>query len=243
LPRNLFAPRTLFPAIVVALLSSKSSFATDGALLAQFRANDVRLLSAVHTADKTVYETLATTDFHYIDEEGTVFTKAVFTAQLEPMSTPPLKIQQYSGIRVGDTMLILHLDTDEEGDEYQFSETWQRVAGAWRVRSIQLWNVLVDPVPAHLTRAQLDQLTGTYSNGNSTVLLSRNGDTLTSSHNGAAPTEQRAETPDVLFVPGMPRVRKLFVRDPAGRVTGFLTSYSGHDTLWTRTGDAAPAQP
>jgi len=44
----------------------------------------------------------------------------------------------------------------------------------------------------------------------------------------------RLESPDVFFVPGEPRTRRIFQRDAAGRVTGFLERRESWDLPWKR---------
>jgi hypothetical protein len=43
-----------------------------------------------------------------------------------------------------------------------------------------------------------------------------------------------AEAPDVLFVPGQPRYRYVFLRDSDGRITGFAQRREAWDLVWKR---------
>jgi hypothetical protein len=51
---------------------------------------------------------------------------------------------------------------------------------------------------------------------------------------GRAPEALRAEVVDLLFVPGKPRFRKVFLRDPSGRITGFAERREAWDVMWKR---------
>jgi hypothetical protein len=62
------------------------------------------------------------------------------------------------------------------------------------------------------------------------------GDHLTGSMNGAEPVALAAELQDVLFAPGQPRVRRIFQRDAAGKITGFVSRREGRDMVLTRQG-------
>lgn len=42
------------------------------------------------------------------------------------------------------------------------------------------------------------------------------------------------ELPDVLFAPDQLRIRKIFQRDAAGRITGFVDRREGGDLVWRR---------
>jgi hypothetical protein len=46
----------------------------------------------------------------------------------------------------------------------------------------------------------------------------------------------RAEAPDVLFVPGKTRYRKVFLRGPNGRIKGFAERREAWDLNWTGCG-------
>jgi hypothetical protein len=48
-------------------------------------------------------------------------------------------------------------------------------------------------------------------------------------------TSQRSVR-DVLFVPGHPHHRKVFRRDPAGRIVDFAERREAWDLVWTRAG-------
>jgi hypothetical protein len=44
----------------------------------------------------------------------------------------------------------------------------------------------------------------------------------------------KVELADCLFVPGQPRLRKVFQRDANGRVTGFVERRESWDIAWRR---------
>ena len=57
---------------------------------------------------------------------------------------------------------------------------------------------------------------------------------LEAQRTGREPEALLAEAPDVLFVPGQPRYRKLFQRGPEGRIIGFVERREAWGILWTR---------
>ena len=224
----------LAPALLLLLLPSPQTPAPDHDLSARLRADDEVLLKAVHTADRAAWQRLAAPDFAYVDEEGIVTPLAAFLKELEPMSTPPLVIESYTLTRSGDTASVIHRDTDEAHTHYLFTETWQRLDGEWRLRILHISNVLGDPPAIALTHAQIDELTGTFRSGSSTLTIRRDGDRILAIRAGHPDEEQKAETRDILFTPGSPRLRRVFERDAEGRVTGFVRRYSTSDVLWTK---------
>jgi hypothetical protein len=48
------------------------------------------------------------------------------------------------------------------------------------------------------------------------------------------------EVRDVLFIAGQPRIRKIFQRDTAGRITGFVDRRENWDLVWRRDRPGPP---
>lgn len=51
---------------------------------------------------------------------------------------------------------------------------------------------------------------------------------------GRKPERLQAEVADYFFVAGDPRIRKVFLRDPNGQITGFVERRESWDILWRR---------
>ena len=51
-----------------------------------------------------------------------------------------------------------------------------------------------------------------------------------------ASTAFELESPDAFFVPGEPRTRRIFQRDAAGRISGFVERRESWDLFWKRIG-------
>jgi hypothetical protein len=192
------------------------------------------LLSAVHTADRPTWQKFATSDFFYLDEEGGVTYLSEFLQELAPMATKPLQIQTYKLTRINETAIVLHEDIDENKVRYIFTETWQRLDGTWKLRALHITNVLSDPPAIKLNTAQIEELAGTYRSGLNTFTVRGDGDRIFASRAGDPERERKAETRDVLFTPGEPRRRIIFLRGSMGKVTGLVVRYESSDTLWTK---------
>ncbi len=89
-----------------------------------------------------------------------------------------------------------------------------------------------EDVPA-LLRARTEQLLDAITRGDPSVVHCET-DGLTGGLPGKAGKPLRMESPDVFFVPGEPRTRRLFQRDATGRVTGFVERRESWDLRWTR---------
>jgi hypothetical protein len=60
-------------------------------------------------------------------------------------------------------------------------------------------------------------------------------DGLTGERTGRPPAQYLAEVPDVFFVAGQPRTRRVFVRDAQGKVVGFVDRREGEDVRWRKS--------
>jgi ketosteroid isomerase-like protein len=227
------------------LLSSSFSSQTDPnvTLTAQLRAKDQLLLNAVHSGDRAAWEKNTSSDFIYV-EEGGIQNRADFLKGLEPDSQEPLKIRQYELHLSGDTALVVHHDeipvTDvraKSNGEYLMTETWQRMGGEWKLRIVHIDAVRTDPPAISLTHTQIDELVGTYHAETLTYTIRRDGDRILAKRSGRSEVELKAETRDVLFLPGDTRARRVFQRDAEGRVTSFARRDENTDTIWTRMDD------
>ena len=79
------------------------------------------------------------------------------------------------------------------------------------------------PPAATLAPARLDEYAGTYAlTPEIAYTIRREGDHLVGQRTGRKPETLRPEVADLFFVPGQPRLRKVFQRGPDGRVTGFV---------------------
>jgi hypothetical protein len=219
---------------VPTISAAAQTIGSDTSLSTELQRDDEILLKAVHTADREAWQRFAAPDFFYLDEEGDVIYLDAFLRQLEPMTSKPLEIQTYKLTRAGDTAIVLHEDTDEDRVRYVFTETWQRLNGSWKLRVLHITNVLSDPPAIQLSRAQIDGLAGIYRSGSKTYTIRREGDRILAKRAGHPEAEQKAETRDVLFIPGDPRERNIFLRDASGKVTGFVVRYESSDTLWRK---------
>jgi hypothetical protein len=130
-------------------------------------------------------------------------------------------------------------------EKYLSLETWVRRGANWKLMGSETIPLHQDPPAATLATGAADEYVGTYSAGpGSEKKISRAGNALAISSNGAQPVTFKAEAPDVFFLPGQAagyaRQRCVFLRDAAGQITGYMSS----GVLNTRIPpDVAPATP
>ncbi|MGZ6131141.1 MAG: hypothetical protein ACXWLF_03900 [Myxococcaceae bacterium] len=117
---------------------------------------------------------------------------------------------------------------------YRTTETWVKREGAWKLVASQVLALRTDPPAVPTTPEQLRAYCGRYALGDLGYVVRCEADGLTGGQLGRAPKPLRLESPDVFFVPGEPRTRRIFQRDGAGRVTGFVERRESWDLFWKR---------
>lgn len=90
---------------------------TSKSLATTLRARDQALLDSLVAGDRAIWDAVLTPDAVYIDENGTVFTRAEYLKSLQPL--PPkisgrLNITDYQLHLEGDTALVIHKDDEFE---------------------------------------------------------------------------------------------------------------------------------
>jgi len=121
--------------------------------------------------------------------------------------------------------------------KFRSTEVWLNEGDAWRMISSQTMAASDDPPAVTLPGKVLDEYVGTYMAGDDFVFkIARDGDGLTGTVGDGKPFPLRAELRDVLFVPGQPRLRRIFQRDASGKITGFVSRREGHDIVLRRVG-------
>jgi hypothetical protein len=180
-----------------------------------------------------------------VDENGAVQTKEELLKEFSPL--PPglvgsIAIDTFRIETHGD-IAVLAYETQEHLDyhgqilrsRFRISDTWLKTGQAWQLLAEQVAAVLKDPPSIKLTQQQLCEYNGSYAlTAEITATLRCTQDGFTSERTGRPPTQYLAEMPDVFFVAGQPRTRRIFVRDAQGKVVGFVDRREGEDVRWTR---------
>ncbi|HUJ93862.1 MAG TPA: nuclear transport factor 2 family protein [Terriglobales bacterium] len=209
------------------------------------RAQDQALLDAIAPGDLKVWDRALAADALYVDENGTIMDRAEFFKQLRPL--PPgvsgsLQISDYSAHIVDDLATVVHTDDEEEyyhgqvlHARYLTTETWRHESGAWKLYLVHVYAVVKDPPAISLPADALEQYAGQYSAGPDLVyVIQWDGKQLIGGKQGGPKAPLKVELRDVLFVPGQPRIRKIFQRDAAGHITGFVDRRESWDLVWRR---------
>jgi len=232
----------LLMALALAFTLQTSTTDPTTALL---RAKDQALLDAVAPANKLVWEQALASDAVYVDESGTILDRAAFLQQLTPLpagASGTLQISNYQARVVGDLATVIHLDDEHETfhgqklfAQYLTTETWRRDGDDWKLYLIHTYAVLKDPPTVTLPEKELRQYVGEYSAApDLTYEIRWDGQRLVGGKKGSSMKPLEVEVRDVLFVPGQPRIRKIFQRDAKGKITGFVDRRESWDLVWTK---------
>ncbi len=233
-----------FLALLLAFLFPAAPQAADQAT-SLLRAKDQALLDALAPGDRKLWAQALAADAVYVDEGGAIMSRAEFLKQLQPLpagASGTLQIVSYSTRIDGDLALVIHTDDEQENyhgqvlkAQYLTTETWRRESGEWKLYLIHAYAVLKDPPAISLPAAQMQEYVGRYSAAPDLVYVIRwDGKQLTGGREGGSMKPLQVEVRDVLFVPGQPRIRKIFQRDVSGNITGFVDRRESWDLVWRR---------
>jgi hypothetical protein len=202
-------------------------------------------LDAIAPGEAEVWRRNAHDELVHVDESGTVRGKEALLAELQPLPpglTGRLVVDEFEARIHGDTAIVTHEDQeylDYHGQElrsrWRATDTWVRTHSGWRLAAQQILALQVDPPAITLPREALCAYNGTYRlTDGITATASCTGTGLSFERADRPPALYRPEVADVFFAPGSPRTRRIFQRDEAGEITGFVDRREGHDVRWQK---------
>lgn len=184
----------------------------------------------------------------YAEEDGSYKGKAAMLKEIRPLPkglSGEIKIEVLSYAEDGDTAVALFRQKETEHyygqiihASYLTNTTWKKRADGWKQIAGQVLAERTDPPAIALPAGKLAQYAGAYRLKDSEpiyTLTVRDGK-LFGTRNGRKPAEWKAEAPDVFFIPGDPRIRKIFQRNAAGRIAGFVERRESWDIVWLKMG-------
>ncbi len=235
---------------LAALLAAASLFRTapapaDEDVAAVLRRQTQELLDAITHGTSAVWDRYLDPQATITTEEGAVVTKAELVSEIKPLPpgvTGNLEVIDFKATEHGAVAIAKYV-ADEDEDyyghklhcQYRSTDTWLKTADGWRLIAGQIAALRTDPPAVELTERQIEDYGGRYALTPAiTYEIRRSAGGLEGQRTGREAEALRAEAPDVLFVPGKPRYRKIFRRAPDGRITGFAERREAWDIEWTR---------
>ena len=206
-----------------------------------------QLSDAITNGMPTVWDKYLDPDVIYAEEDDTYKGKDELIKEVRPLPQGlggEIKVELLSYHEDGDTAVALFRQHEIERyygqtihASYLLSTVWKKRADGWRQTEGQVLAEKTDP-PSIATRASdLRKFVGTYKLEDSepSFTITLTDGKLMGGRTGKAPSEWDAETRDVFFIKGDPRIRKIFRYDATGRVTGFIERRESWDIVWNKT--------
>jgi Domain of unknown function (DUF4440) len=218
---------------------------TEESVPALLQRQTQEMVDAITEGKAAVWEKYLDPDVRYVDESGTVLKKKDLVDGLKPLPagiTGSIKILEYDAV-VHDGTAVAAYISDENEDyhgaklhcQYRTLDTWVKGADGWRLIAGQVLAMRTDPPAAALSPTLKKEYVGRYVLAPELAYEIRLADgRLEGQQSGRKPEPLKAEAPDVLFVPGRPRYRYVFLRDAQGRITGLAQRREAWDIVWKR---------
>jgi hypothetical protein len=203
------------------------------------------LFDAITAGTPAVWERYLDPQAIYTSEDGTVSSKAQMVADVKPL--PPgvsgtIEVTGFRAVVRGTVAVTTHVEDEHEDYhghklhcQYRTTDTWMKTPAGWRLVAGQVLALRTDPPAIHPDRALLAEYCGRYALTPEITYEIRCKDGGLEGQQTGHPAEVlKVEAPDVLFVPGKPRYRKVFARGPDGRIRGFAERREAWDLDWKR---------
>ena len=234
--------KTIALLLLLALVAAPA-FADDHALIAQY---EQEMADALVPGNVAVWDKYLDPGVIYAEEDGSYKGKAAMLKEIVPLPeglSGTIKIELLSYHQDGDTAVALFRQNETEHyfgqtiyAKYLTSTVWKKRPDGWKQIEGQVLAERTDPPAIALPASQLAQYAGTYrlKDSEPTYTLAVSDGKLVGTRNGRKPATWNAEAPDVFFIPGDPRIRKIFQRDARGRVIGFVERRESWDIVWLK---------
>jgi Domain of unknown function (DUF4440) len=232
-----------FATFAVFSLLSVSALAEDRLLITGYMQ---AMSDAIASGNVAVWDRYLDPNVIFAEEDGTYKGKADMLKEIMPLpqglsGTIRVELLSYheeDGIAVA---LFRQNETEHYFGQtiyarYLTITTWRKRPDGWRLIASQVLAEKTDPPAISLPAAQLAQYVGKYQLKDSAATYSLqliNGQ-LIGTRDARKPVTWNAETSDVFFLSGDPRIRKIFQRDPSGKITGFIERRESWDVVWLK---------
>ncbi|MBD5657659.1 MAG: DUF4440 domain-containing protein [Candidatus Eremiobacteraeota bacterium] len=238
--------RLLFSGLALLVVTATAVPArSNGDVAALIKRQSQEFSDASATGNAAVLARYLDDNVTFMDEDGDVGTKKDLLAGTTPtpkdashvLHQTDWHIQLYGKVAVtaftDESSARFHGQTLKA--KFRSTEVWIEKTDGWKMISSQTIALQVDPPAITLPTGVLSEYVGTYTAGGGfDVAIAQSGDALTASVNGSKPVGLKAEVKDVFFIPGQPRLRRIFRRDAGGAIIGFVSRREGHDVAFKR---------
>jgi ketosteroid isomerase-like protein len=204
------------------------------------------LADAVAVGQVAVWNMYLDESVIYAEEDESYKGKAEMLKEIVPLPKGlggTINVELLSFHQEGDVAIALFRQNETEHyfgqtiyAKYLTNTTWRKRADGWKLIAAQVLAERTDPPAILLPANELAQYVGTYrlKNSEATYTLALLHGMLVGTRDARKPATWNAEAPDVFFIVGDPRIRKIFQRDAQGKVTGFIERRESWDIAWLK---------
>jgi hypothetical protein len=203
------------------------------------------MMDAIAAGDRAPWTRYVDDAVVYAAEDGATKSKAQLVEEIRLLPKEiwgKLRVTRFRTALHGKTAVTNYISEEDEGyfgqvihARYLSTDTWVETAAGWRLIASQVLALRDDPPEVRPDGSRLDEYAGVYAlTPEVTYTIKRDGDRLVGTRTGRKTEPLKVELADCLFVPGQPRLRKVFQRDVNGRVTGFVERRESWDIAWRR---------
>jgi len=213
---------------------------------AQLTRYEQQLSDAITNGTREVWEKYLDADVIFAEEDGSYKGKDEMIKEVHPLPKElggEIRVELLSYHEDGDTAVALFRQHEIERyygqtiyASYLTSTVWKKRADGWKQIQGQILAEKTDPPSISLSASDLQKFAGAYKLKDSepTYTLALSDGKLMGRRTGKPPSEWNAETRDVFFIKGDPRIRKIFQYDVNGNVTGFIERRESWDIEWIK---------
>jgi Domain of unknown function (DUF4440)/Domain of unknown function (DUF3471) len=228
---------------VTILLSSQAPSPAAEDVAAVLQRQTQEMVDAITDGKAAVWDRYLDPQAIYTTEDGTLQTKAQMVEGIKPLPegvSGDIKVTDFKAAVHGQAAVASYVLDEHETYhghklhcQYRTTDTWLKTPAGWRLIAAQVLALRTDPPAIPFTSRQMEEYVGRYSlTPTITYEIRRQGDGLEGQQSGRKAEALKLEAPDVLFVPGKTRYRKIFQRGPDGRITGFAERREAWDLNW-----------
>jgi ketosteroid isomerase-like protein len=212
----------------------------------------MKMMDAIGTGEKSVYERHLADDLILVDRDGlrTLTKKDVVdgTNGMPDGYWLKISIDDVQLRELGDHAVLTYRVVEREGihDQeilvhYRSTNVFEKKDGIWQMVVWQYVETQRDAEPTPVDASVYDELVGTYVMGPGIkYVVTRRDNRLFGAREGREEQELIPESDLVYYHPGT-EFRKIFVRDDEGRITEIRARRKGTDLRWTRVNEAPSA--
>jgi ketosteroid isomerase-like protein len=229
---------------MLSLAAPATALGDDRALLTQY---EQQMADAVAAGGVAVWDRYLDPQVIYAEEDGSYKGKAEMLKEIVPLPKGlggEIKIKLLSYHEDGDTAVALFRQKETEHyfgqtihASYLTNTVWKKRADGWKQIAGEVLAERTEPPAMTVPAERLAQYAGSYrlKDSDPTYALTVSNGELVGTRNGRKPAVWKMEAPDVFFIPGDERIRKIFQRDASGKITGFVERRESWDIVWLKT--------